>query len=122
LPSRGPRVAAKDLGSGQPAAALAEAGERAQRCKLAHQRAVADAVAAAIAEEGAQIGRLQGGDRLQRRGRIEMMREESGELLDVATIGLERLRREPALMAEMGEPVAPEGVEIAHHAILPRET
>ena len=37
-----------------------------------------------------------------------MMREESGELLDVATIGLERLRREPALMAEMGEPVAPE--------------
>ena len=42
--------------------------------------------------------------------------EEGGELAEVAAIGFERLGREPALMGEMAEPVAAQGVEIGHGA------
>lgn len=99
---------------GEFAVALAEAGEGAQGRELAHQRAVADAVPPALAEKGAQVDGLESGDIRKRRGTIEMLGEECGELAEIARIGFQRLGREAPLGRKVAEPVAAERVEIGH--------
>ena len=71
-------------------------------------------VAMFLAEKGAQVGGLQRRDGFKAGSGAEMLGQESAELVEIAAIGFERLRRKPALMPEMGEPVALQGVEIAH--------
>ena len=87
------------------ALAFQETGERARAGERPHQRAAADAVAAAVRHEGAHVARREIPQHREGDPAAEMGREKAEELADVALIGLDGLRRHPPFGAEMGEPI-----------------
>jgi hypothetical protein len=68
------------------------------------RRAPLDPFRAAAREEGAQVGRQDVDEILDRRRRFESRGEKGAELSDVAAIGFERVGRELPLQLEMAEP------------------
>ena len=104
LPRRGPRIAAKARGLRGPPG-VRGSGQRPQRGELPHERAVADAGA----RRSAMKARRSSGCSAARSATVRRLAvgsaRKGGELAEIARIGLERLRREPALGAEVGEPV-----------------
>ncbi len=82
------------------------AEELAQRRKRARERAADSPGAAPRGQEGAERLGLEAGE-VGEAGRVPQMgAEESEELAQVALVGFERLRRMPALVAQIGQPIA----------------
>ena len=86
------------------ALALEPADQRADAGDAAGDGARPGAVLPARGEEGADVGDAERGDIGDARRPAEMQGEEDEELLDVAGIGLDRLRRQPPLMGEVTPP------------------
>ncbi len=84
--------------------AFEETAERAQARQRAHQRAAGNVVGAAHRHEGADVGGFQRGKARQRHALAPMGAKEIQALPQVAAIGLQRLRRQPPLGAEMRQP------------------
>ena len=102
-PVRGVRTAAKHRAVDMPLA-LEEAHERADAGEPARQRPRAGAVVPPRRHEGAEVGDAQVSNSASPGGPARWRGEELQELLDVARIGLDRLRRHPPFAGELPPP------------------
>ncbi len=96
-----PLEGASEGGAIGEAVAFQESDEGADAGEPARQRPRAGALAPAARHEAADIGHAQLREIGDRRRIADMQRHEGEKLLQVAAIGLERLRREPPLAAQM---------------------